>query len=245
MQQREQSMKHSVTSLGPGEEKRKRAPEPKPKPKPGLEIHQLLLNLGIETPYIHAGAFNHKTQERIAKHYREILRALGMDLNNDSLAATPARVAKMYCEEVFYGLDYSNFPKVTAITNGMQYDEMIATKCQVRSLCEHHAIPFMGTAFIGYLPGTKILGLSKFNRVVDFFSRRPQVQERLTEQISAALRYILSTDDVAVVIEAEHLCVQLRGVQDESSTTVTSKLCGRFRTVPEARSEFLALTRQA
>jgi GTP cyclohydrolase IA len=125
----------------------------------------------------------------------------------------------------------------------MAYDEMVAVKCTVKSVCEHHFVPFIGIAHVAYLPRNAVLGLSKFNRVVDFFSRRPQIQERLTEQISAALCYILQTDDVAVVIQAKHFCVALRGVQDHVSDTTTSKVKGRFKSVPELRAEFLALTK--
>jgi GTP cyclohydrolase I len=127
----------------------------------------------------------------------------------------------------------------------MRYDEMVAVKCTVKSVCEHHFVPFIGIAHIAYIPHDRVLGLSKFNRVVDFFSRRPQIQERLTEQVSAALRYILQTNDLAVVIQAKHFCVALRGVQDHLSDTTTSKLKGRFLSVPELRAEFLSLTKNS
>lgn len=213
----------------------------------GALVRDLLVDNGLETKSpLTTAALNLDPEERtrrIAGHFSDILELLGLNLQDDSLCDTPTRVAHMYLEEIFYGLDYNNFPKITTVTNHMKYDEIIAVKCKVRSCCEHHLVPFTGTAHVAYIPNSHVLGLSKFNRIVDFFSRRPQIQERLTEQISASLRYILGTEDVAVVIDAEHMCVQLRGIQDESSNTITSKLCGRFRTVPEARAEFLALTR--
>jgi GTP cyclohydrolase I len=147
----------------------------------------------------------------------------------------------MYTQEIFWGLNYANFPKATAVGNTMKYDELLATKCTVRSVCEHHLVPFTGTAWIGYLPKTKILGLSKFNRVVDFFSRRPQIQERLTAQITAALQLILETKDVACVIRAAHMCVMLRGIEDHQSETVTSEMGGRFFSKAPLRQEFLNL----
>jgi len=172
-----------------------------------------------------------------------MLHYLGLDLSDDSLSETPKRVAKMYTQEVFWGLNYANWPTMTAIQNKMGYDELLATKCTVRSMCEHHLVPFIGVCWIGYLPKTKVLGLSKFNRLVDFFSRRPQVQERLTAQITAALQLILETNDVACVIHAHHYCVHLRGVQDTISKTVTSQMGGKFLKTPALRQEFLDLTR--
>lgn len=212
----------------------------------GAEIRSVLVEHGLESPSPTPTVLDGATRKQLlADHFKRILELLGLDLIDDSLRDTPHRVATMYLEEVFYGLNYDNFPRITVVQNNMKYDEMISVKCQVKSFCEHHFVPFIGTAYVAYIPNSHVLGLSKFNRVVDFFSRRPQIQERLTEQISRSLIHILHTDDVAVVIEAEHLCVQLRGVQDECSSTVTSKLSGRFRSVPEARSEFLALTRSA
>lgn len=204
----------------------------------GNQIRELLVEQGIETPTANVSGY-YPTDEAFAN----IMANLGLDLNDDSLKDTPKRVAKMYCEEIFWGLDYTRFPKITVIENKMQYDEMLVTRCQVLSMCEHHFVPFIGTAYIAYIPETKILGLSKFNRVTDFFSRRPQVQERLTAQIHLALRHILETENIAVVIKAVHYCVHLRGVKDSTSSTTTSKLSGFFKSKPEVRSEFLALTR--
>lgn len=208
-------------------------------PTLGASINQLLLSKGIETPMSQA----HQSDSRVIETpFREIMRyGIGLNLSDDSLQDTPKRIAKMYGQEIFYGLNYDNFPSATVIENKMQYNEVVAVgDIDVLSVCEHHFVPFIGKANVGYIPRTKVMGLSKFNRIVDFFSRRPQVQERLGEQIHAALSYILETDDVAVVIKAEHYCVKLRGVKQDSFT-ITSKLSGRFRSVPELRSEFFAL----
>lgn len=211
----------------------------------GKEINKVLTEAGIETPMIHQPV-NTSVQREIlmGESCKGLVQAVGLDLEDDSIKGTPGRLAKMYGKEVFYGMDYRKFPKCSTFENKMQYDEMIACRATVLSMCEHHFVPFMGTADIAYIPSTHIIGLSKFNRVVDFFSRRPQVQERLTAQISLALRYILKTEDVAVVLRAEHLCVRLRGPQDTNAVTVSSQLDGKFRTEAALRNEFLALTRQ-
>jgi GTP cyclohydrolase I len=210
----------------------------------GARINRMLMEKGLETPFDGEGLKQVDQQCREVTHqFASIMDTLGLDRTDDSLMDTPKRVAKMFCEEIFYGLDYANFPKCTVVDNKMQYNEMVQGKCSVKSMCEHHFVPFIGIAHVAYLPDKKVLGLSKFNRVVDFFCRRPQIQERLTEQVSAALRLILETDDVAVVIQAKHFCVHLRGVQDSVSDTTTSKLSGKFRSVPELRAEFLALAR--
>jgi len=207
----------------------------------GQRIHDSLVGLGIETP--HTGIRADK--ELILASFTDIMGdGLGLNLEDDSLRDTPRRVAKMYCDEVFYGLDYEKFPACTTFANKMRYDEMITSKCTVMSMCEHHFVPFVGHAHIGYIPENKVLGLSKFNRVVDFFSRRPQVQERLTAQIYTALALILETEDVAVVIQAEHFCSKLRGVKDALASTTTSKLGGRFMNNPALRSEFLTFARK-
>jgi GTP cyclohydrolase I len=209
----------------------------------GTRVHQHLTKMGIETPFEQFSA-TPSVKQGIEHHYGEIMKLLGLNLDDDSLADTPGRIAKMYCEEIFYGLSYDNFPKCTSIENKMRYDEMISQRCTVMSVCEHHAVPFMGVAFVAYVPSTKVIGLSKMNRIVDFFSRRPQVQERLTAQICETLKYVLKTEDVAVVVQAEHLCVKLRGVKDSQSYTTTSKMSGKFMNVPSLRAEFLALTRK-
>lgn len=208
----------------------------------GVQVYELLKGLGIETPM--ASGYYTSAPDAILKSQQLIMTSLGLDLEDDSLKETPHRVAKMYSKEVFYGLDYTKFPKCTTVENKMGYDEMIAVKgIDVMSFCEHHFVPFIGSATCAYIPNTKVLGLSKFHRIVDFFSRRPQIQERLTEQIHATLKFILETEDVAVVINAEHLCVKLRGVKNAQSTTITSKLSGRFKEKPELRNEFISLTR--
>lgn len=206
----------------------------------GQKVHEHLKQLGIETP------FSPRTPDkaRIASLYKEIMQELGLDLADDSLMGTPDRVAKMYTDEIFKGLDYSNFPKCTAIENVMRVDEMVLERnITLNSTCEHHSLPIIGKAHVAYIPGKKVLGLSKMNRIVQFFASRPQVQERLTAQIHAALCFILETEDVAVVIEAEHMCVKTRGVEDACSDTVTSKVGGVFRR-PSTRAEFIALTRK-
>lgn len=218
-------------------------------PKLGRDIHEHLTKLGIETPMMprpttHLAVVNAERFDKIKASHASIMCALGLDLEDDSLQDTPNRVADMLLNETMFGLDYNNFPKATTNENKYKYEEMVAVNgITVQSMCEHHFQPFVGHASVAYIPKDRILGLSKFNRIVDFFSRRPQVQERLTEQVHAALRYILDTEDVAVVIRAEHFCVKLRGVQDACSDTVTSKLSGKFRTVDPLRAEFLALAR--
>ena len=211
----------------------------------GLKVRDHIKALGIETPMDPVPEVKGVDwiEPTIEGKLRGVLKYLGLDLSNDSLAETPKRVAKMYCEEIFTGLDYQNFPKCTTIENGMNYDEVIACKASVMSVCEHHLVPFVGICHAAYIPAEKVVGLSKINRIVDFFSRRPQVQERLTLQISETLKYILETDDVAVVIKAEHMCVKLRGVKDAASETITSKMSGKFLSNPSLRAEFLSLTR--
>ena len=168
------------------------------------------------------------------------MRILGLDLSDESLIETPKRVAKMYVNEIFWGLDYEAFPKCTTVDNKMKYDEMVIERnVNVQSNCEHHFVVIDGLATVGYIPNQKVLGLSKINRIVEYFSKRPQIQERLTEQIYHALQYILETDNVAVVINAQHYCVKSRGVEDVGSSTVTSKLGGCFKVDPSVRAEFM------
>ena len=183
--------------------------------------------------------------EKIAEikdKFTDIMNALGLDLADDSLIDTPNRVAKMYVKEIFFGLDYKHFPKATTVDNKMKYDEMVIERnINVQSNCEHHFVIIDGSCHISYIPKNKVLGLSKLNRIVQFFSKRPQIQERLTEQIYYALSYILDTEDIGVIIEAAHYCVKSRGIQDVNSDTVTSKMGGCFKTDPEARKEFLSI----
>ncbi len=215
-------------------------------PEMGRRMHQHLLGMNLETPMKQVSEedlTDSRSQSVLEGAHRIIMEELGLDLSDDSLMDTPRRVAKMYQEELFYGLDYAKFPKATVFKNSAHYDEMLAVTVSINSFCEHHFLPFIGKAHIAYIPSGKFLGLSKFNRIADFFARRPQVQERLTEQISAAFIYLLDTKDVAVVIKAEHFCSTIRGVKDSCGDTISSKLCGKFRDVPELRQEFISLTR--
>lgn len=213
-------------------------------PTLGRQVHEHLIKAGIETPMSSMIDTTRSQDKRIqvVAAFGVIMKMLGLDTDNDSLKDTPIRVAKMYCDEIFHGLSYDNFPSCTMFKSAS--DEMIALPgIEVKSMCEHHFLPFVGTATVGYIPNKKIIGISKLNRIVDFFSRRPQVQERLTDQIAQTVSFVLSTDDVAVVIDSVHYCTRMRGVKDFSSHAVTSKLLGRFRSVPELRSEFIGLTR--
>lgn len=211
----------------------------KTNPYLGCAVHENLIKIGVESPMVETKLS--KYEERlviITRNVSEIMVALGLDLKDDSLCETPRRIAKMYLNEIFWGLDYNNFPKITTIENKMQYDNVLLERhIKVNSTCEHHFIPMMGEAFIAYLPDKKVIGLSKINRIVEFFSRRPQVQERLTEQIFHTLCMLLETDNVAVLIKAEHTCVKLRGVEDTNSDTITSRLGGIFFNSP-SRNEF-------
>ncbi len=180
-------------------------------------------------------------RERIAACFAEIMETLGLDLNDDSLADSPRRMAKMYVDEVFSGLNPANVPKITLMKNSMNYDQMIVVRdINVMSTCEHHFQTIHGTAVVAYIPTQKVIGLSKINRIVDFFSRRPQVQERLTKQIADALQTLLETPHIAVSIRAKHYCVIARGIRDTGSETSTSDLRGDFREDLATRDEFLA-----
>jgi GTP cyclohydrolase I len=161
-------------------------------------------------------------------------------LSDDSLIETPKRVAKMWINEIYWGLEPKNFPKCTTVDNKMHYDEMVIERnITSMSTCEHHLVTIDAKAFVAYIPNEKVLGLSKLNRIVEYFSRRPQIQERLTAQIAETLKFILGTDNVAVVVDGVHYCVKSRGVEDVTSSTITSSLHGCFREVPEARAEFM------
>lgn len=195
-----------------------------------------------ETP-MRPSAFEQSDEEKIdiiAYHFGKIMHTLGLDLSDDSLAGTPRRVAKMYVSEVFSGLNPANKPQVKLFENLYAYRQMLVEKdITVQSYCEHHFVPITGKAHVAYIPHGKVAGLSKLNRIVDFFARRPQVQERLTEQIASELKQALGTEDVAVVVEANHMCVSMRGVKDQGSSTTTSHYGGIFRQT-EVREEFLA-----
>ena len=211
-------------------------------PELGHRVHEHLVLNRVETPTVPSDLSDADKTNAIEHHFRGIMETLGLDLTDDSLIDSPRRVAKMFVSEIFWGLDYDNFPKCTAVENKMRYDEMVVERnISVMSSCEHHFVVIDGNATVAYIPGQHVLGLSKLNRIVEYFSKRPQIQERLTEQIYFALQYILGTDDIAVVVDAIHYCVRSRGVEDHGSSTVTSKLGGRFRTDPALRAEFMSI----
>jgi GTP cyclohydrolase IA len=204
-----------------------------------LPDHREELTLHAERP----DSVENEKIETIKFHFQKIMEALGLDLEDDSLKGTPLRVAKMYVNEIFSGLNPESFPAISLFDNSYQYKEMLLEKdIQVYSCCEHHFVPFVGKAHVAYLPGEKVIGLSKLNRIVRHFSRRPQVQERLTMDIAESLKKILGTEDVAIVIEAKHFCVASRGVEDKNSLTVTSHLGGRFA-LKENRDVFYSAIR--
>ncbi len=175
----------------------------------------------------------------IEKNVKDILHTLGMDLTDDSLKGTPLRVAKMFVKELFGGLHPEKKPKASTFENKYKYGEMLVEKnITVYSTCEHHLLPIVGKAHIAYISSGRVVGLSKMNRIVDYFAKRPQVQERLTIQIVEELKKVLDTEDVACVIDAKHLCVNSRGIKDIDSSTVTSEFGGKFKD-PETRREFL------
>lgn len=210
----------------------------------GKQVKEFLLLKGVETPVKESLISNEEKQKHIEFHFSEIMKALSLDLTDDSLIETPRRVAKMYVNEIFWGLDYEKFPKCTTVQNKMKYDEMVLVRdINVQSNCEHHFVIIDGLCDIAYIPNEKVLGLSKLNRIVEFFSKRPQIQERLTEQIFYALSCILETENIAVKIKANHFCVKSRGIQDSNSYTITSKIGGVFKTETSARNEFLTLTK--
>ena len=211
-------------------------------PALGQKVHQHLVSVGVETPVIDNGLSRKEKIQKIEDNFDEIVTTLGLDSKDDSIKDTPKRVAKMYVNEIFWGLDYASFPKITVVENKMQYNEMIVEKgISVQSFCEHHFVNIDGLATVAYIPKNKVLGISKMNRIVEYFSRRPQIQERLTEQIYHALSFILDTENVALTIDAKHFCVKSRGVEDTECSTVTSRLGGSFKAQPEVRAEFLAL----
>ncbi len=178
--------------------------------------------------------------ELIQKHFREIMQILGLDLSDDSLKGTPKRVAKMFVKEIFSGLNPKNKPKARLFENKYKYNQMLVEKdITVFSNCEHHFVPIIGKAHVAYISSGKVIGLSKINRIVQYYAKRPQVQERLTMQIGNELKELLQTNDVAVLIDAEHLCVSSRGIQDTTSSTVTSYYSGKFEN-EDTRKEFLA-----
>ena len=203
-------------------------------------VMEALRARALETPRVPSSLDIDEKQARIQEHFTFIMQTLGLDLGDDSLHDTPRRLAKMYVREIFSGLDYRNFPKLTVVENKMKVDEMIKVKSiNLSSTCEHHFVAIDGTATVAYIPKDKLIGLSKINRVVRFFAQRPQIQERLTEQVLLALQTLLETPDVAVSIAAVHYCVKARGVMDANSETSTTGLGGAFKTSTDTRKEFL------
>ncbi|WP_394225946.1 GTP cyclohydrolase I FolE [Pseudoalteromonas spongiae] len=204
-------------------------------------VKEALIAKGLETPLKDVGLSSEQKYDKLKGLFTEVVDTLGLDLNDDSLAETPHRIAKMYVHEIFSGLDYETFPKIALIENKMQVDEMVkVNNISLTSTCEHHFVTIDGYAKVAYIPNEKIIGLSKINRIVRFFAKRPQVQERLTQQILIALQALLETDNVAVSINATHYCVKSRGVMDASSETSTTALGGDFKTNSNTRAEFLA-----
>lgn len=216
-------------------------------PELGKKIHDHLVSLGCETPLSDNRSSYKVRQARLETSFTRIMENMNLDLEDDSLQDTPKRVAKMFLYETCWGLDYDNFPKITAVENKAHYHDLLVERVSIQSLCEHHWVYF-GTShnpselgcWIAYIPKDKVLGLSKLNRVAEFFSRRPQIQERLTKQIAESLKFILETDDVAVVMKAQHFCVLTRGVEDANSYTISSHLSGAFEK-PEVRAELMAI----
>ncbi len=207
--------------------------------KQQISIQEILKNV-TPTPFCNSKITEEEQIKTITEKFTEIMQILGLNLEDDSLKDTPKRVAKMYVQELFAGLRQENFPKITVIDNKMKYDQMIVVKqVGIMSMCEHHFQTIDGFATIAYIPNEKVVGLSKINRIAKFFSRRPQVQERLTKQIADCLAYALQTEHVAVHIDAKHYCLVSRGIEDTSSSTSTCDLRGDFKRKPETRAEFL------
>lgn len=211
----------------------------------GKNSHEIIgdnhIATSIETP-MRDDAFelsDSRKMEVIEEKFRDIMETMGLDLSDDSLKGTPHRVAKMFVKEIFNGLNPANKPKISVFENKFNYGEMLVEKnINMNSTCEHHFLPITGKAHVAYISSGEVIGLSKINRIVDYYARRPQVQERLTVQIANELKTILKTDDVAVVIDAKHMCVSSRGIQDESSSTVTAEYSGKFKD-KSVREEFL------
>jgi len=210
------------------------------------ELGELHVGTSLDTP-LRPDAFLLSDDEKIeiiSRHFTEIMETLGLDLTDDSLQGTPQRVAKMFTKEIFKGLNPANRPSVSLFENKYQYNKMLIERdITVKSTCEHHFLPIIGKAHVGYISSGKVIGLSKINRFVDYYSRRPQVQERLTRQILEGLKEILDTNDVIVIVDAKHFCVSCRGIEDDASSTVTMEYDGAFIN-QQRRNEFLEFVRQ-
>jgi GTP cyclohydrolase I len=206
-----------------------------------IAVRGALLRRGLETPMTSNELSRDQRYSKIRDAFTEIMESLGLDLRDDSLEETPHRIAKMYVDEIFGGLDYAQFPKITLIENKMNVEEMVCVEnIDLTSTCEHHFVTIDGSANVAYIPKDTVIGLSKINRLVRFFSQRPQVQERLTQQVLVAMQTLLGTEDVAVTINAVHYCVKARGVKDGNSSTRTTSLGGVFKSDPASRAEFLS-----
>ncbi|MDO6427943.1 GTP cyclohydrolase I FolE [Thalassotalea sp. 1_MG-2023] len=204
-------------------------------------VRDTLIARGLETPMVVTELTSEEKYTRLKGLFTEVVNTLGLDLTDDSLAETPHRIAKMYVHEIFSGLNYEHFPKISIIENKMAVDEMVkVTDINLTSTCEHHFVTIDGLAQVAYIPSKKIIGLSKINRLVRFFAQRPQVQERLTQQILVAVQALTETENVAVSINATHFCVKSRGVMDVNSKTTTTALGGIFKTNSQTRAEFLS-----
>jgi GTP cyclohydrolase I len=213
-------------------------------PTLGQKVHEYLVTVGVETPITNNGLSRQEKIDKIENNFNQIMDTLGLDREDDSLIDSPKRIAKMYVNEIFWGLDYEAFPKATVVENKMKYNEMVIVKnISVQSYCEHHFVIIDGLACVAYVPKEKVLGLSKINRIVEYFAKRPQIQERLTEQVYHALSFILETENIAVMIDGDHYCVKSRGVEDTGSSTITSRLGGAFKSDHKARAEFIALAK--
>lgn len=205
-------------------------------------VRDALLLKGLENPIIvnKSNLDNHARMSQITDHMVSIMTLLELNLNHDSISNTPQRIAKMYVEEIFLGLDYLNFPTIAVIKNTMCINDMITVRnINITSICEHHFIVFNGKATVSYMPNKYIIGFSKVNKIVQFFSKRPQLQERLTQQILLTLQTLLYTNNIAVFINAVHYCVKARGIHDTESTVNTTALGGVFKSDSNLRKEFL------
>lgn len=214
-------------------------------PKLGKQIQVHLQQNNVESP-INFDVYQNTTADEkvklIESKYKEILEVIGFDLTNDSVKNTPKRVADMYVNEIFFGLDYNKFPKIMTFENKFKTSGMVVEEnIKSMSVCSHHIVTIDGTAWVAYIPNEKVIGLSKINRIVDFFSRRPQEAERLTMQIWHALEYILGTQNIAVYLKGTHYCVKSRGINDVNSSTSTVKLGGGFLTDQTLRQEFYSI----
>ena len=204
-------------------------------------VRSALIKAGLETPMVENYLTDEQKIEKIMSSMTDVMETLGLDLNDDSLQDTPKRIAKMYVQEVFSGLDYSKFPKITQIENKMAIEEPVhVSDIILTSTCEHHFVTIDGVANVAYIPRKTVIGLSKINRLVAFFAQRPQVQERLTQQVMVALQALTGSQDVAVSINATHYCVKARGIKDSNSYTRTSAFGGAFKTDADLKRQFFS-----